>query len=75
MLDYGQELTMPAIKTLNMDLLAGLKPGLWAAISYDQERMVSTARTLDEVIRKAEKKGEKKPCVIRVPDPNTAWIL
>ena len=66
---------MPAIKTLNMDLLAGLKPGLWAAISYDQERLVSTARTLNDVIRKAEKKGEKKPCVIRVPDPNTAWIL
>jgi hypothetical protein len=66
---------MPAIKALNMDLLAGLKPGLWAAISYDQERLVSTARTLDEVIRKAEKKGEKKPFVIRVPDPHMPWIL
>jgi hypothetical protein len=75
MLPYEQELTMPALKTLNMELLAGLKPGLWAAISYDQERFVSTARTLDEVIRKAERKGEKKPFTIRVPDPHTAWIL
>jgi hypothetical protein len=66
---------MPAIRALNMELLAGLKPGLWPAISYDQERLVSTARTLDEVIRKAERKGEKQAFVIRVPDPNTAWIL
>jgi hypothetical protein len=66
---------MPKGKALNMDLLAGLKPGLWAAISYDQERLVSTARTLEGVVRKAIKKGEKKPCVIRVPDPNIAWIF
>lgn len=66
---------MPSVKVLNMDLLEGLKPGVWAAISYDQERLVTTARTLEDVVRKAKKKGEKMPFVIRVPDPNTAWIL
>jgi Family of unknown function (DUF5678) len=67
---------MPAVKTFNEVLLAGIAPGTWVAISPDQERVVATGATIEEAVRKAKDSGEKKqPFIIRVPVENSALIL
>ena len=66
---------MPAVKIPNADLLADIRPGLWVAISQDQERVICTGETMEEVLRKVREKGEKDPVIMRVPANNSAWIL
>jgi hypothetical protein len=63
------------IKVLNPKLLEGLPPGTWAAISEDQERVVGTGATIEEALRQAKEKGEKKPSIIGVPVDGSALIL
>jgi Family of unknown function (DUF5678) len=66
---------MPEVKVLNAELLAGLPPGTWVAISDDQERVVGTGATIEEAIEAAKRNGEKKPSVIGVPVDGSALIL
>jgi Family of unknown function (DUF5678) len=67
---------MPAVKTFDEELLAGIAPGTWVAISADQERVVATGATIEDAIQKAKEAGEKKqPFIIRVPLENSALIL
>ena len=67
---------MPAVKTFREELLAGIAPGTWVAISPDQERIVGVGATIKEAIRKAKDAGEKKqPFILRVPVENSAVIL
>jgi urocanate hydratase len=67
---------MPAVKSYNEELLVGIAPGTWVAISADQERVVATGATIEEAIQKAKEAGVKKqPFIIRVPVENSALIL
>ena len=66
---------MSPMKTLDEDLLSGLVPGSWAAISSDQDRLVATGRTVEEVLEEARKQGETHPFIVRVPTEDTALIL
>jgi|HubBroStandDraft_6_1064221.scaffolds.fasta_scaffold20447_4 hypothetical protein len=67
---------MPAVKTFDGGLLAGIAPGTWVAISPDQERVVATGATIEEAIQKANDGGEKRqPFIIRVPVESSALIL
>jgi hypothetical protein len=66
---------MPAIKTLNEDLLAGIVPGTWAAISENQEKVVAVGQSVEEVLKHAREAGEENPFVIRVPLKNSALML
>jgi hypothetical protein len=66
---------MPAIKIPRGDLLAGIKPGVWVAISPDQDRVIATGKTVDEVIRKVREAGEEEPFFIRVPEKGSALIF
>lgn len=66
---------MPEVKVLNEKLLADLPPGTWVAISEDQERVVGTGTTIEEALREAREKGEKKPSIIGVPVDRSALIL
>ena len=66
---------MPEVKVLSDKLLAGLPPGMWVAISEDQERVVGTGTTIEEALREAREKGEKKPSIIGVPVDRSALIL
>jgi predicted RNase H-like HicB family nuclease len=67
---------MPAVKSYNEELLVGIAPGTWVAISADQERVVATGATIEEAIQKAKEAKEKKqPFIIRVPVENSALIL
>jgi Family of unknown function (DUF5678) len=66
---------MPAVKTLNEELLSGIAPGTWVAISEDQEKVVGTGSTIEEAIKKAKENGQEKPYVIRVPSEHSALIV
>jgi predicted metalloprotease len=66
---------MTAVKTLNVELLAGLPPGTWAAISSDQERIVGTGQTVEQALAAAQKNGEDKPFLVRAPSENSTLIL
>lgn len=66
---------MPDVKVLDAKLLEGLPPGTWAAISEDQERLVGTGATIEEALRQAKEKGEKKPSIVGVPLDGSALIL
>jgi hypothetical protein len=68
-------MVMPAVKIPSADLLADIRPGLWVAISQDQDRVVCTGETVEEVLRKVREDGEKDPVIMRVPPNNSAWIL
>lgn len=67
---------MRVVKTYDDKILAGIPPGTWVGISHDQERVVATGRSIDAVLRKAKKAGEKKqPYIMRIPLTNSALIL
>lgn len=66
---------MSAIKTLDEELLSGLAPGTWAAISSDQEAIVGTGQTVEEAVQAAHDNGEDAPFLVRVPLENSALIL
>jgi hypothetical protein len=71
----GGESNMAALKTLNEDLLQGIAPGTWVAISRDQERVEGTGTTIEEAIKVAKENGEQNPFIIRVPSENAALIV
>src|ERR1035438_10394434 len=52
-------MAMLAIKIPSAELFANIRPGLWVAISPDQDRVICTAKTLEEVERKAKEQGEE----------------
>ncbi len=66
---------MPAVKTFDQGLLSSIPPGMWVAISHDQEKIVGKGLTVEEALQVAEQNGEEKPYIIRVPDNNSALIL
>lgn len=66
---------MPRVKTLNAELLADIPPNTWVAISEDQERVIATAATLDQVLDLSLKAGVEHPFVMLVPQINSALIL
>ncbi len=66
---------MSTMKTLDEELLSGIAPGTWAAISSDQTTVVATGQTVEEVVKAAHQKGEETPFIVRVPLENSALIL
>jgi hypothetical protein len=65
---------MPAVRTLPDELLIGIAPGTWVAISEGQDRIIATADSIDALLKKSRENGVPNPFVIRVPD-NSALIL
>ncbi len=60
-----------------IDLTTVLKDapaGDWIALSRGQERIVATAKSLDEAIKAAKEQGEENPVVMKVP-PVSALVL
>jgi hypothetical protein len=68
-------MVMLAIKIPNPEIFSNVRPGLWVAISQDQDRLICTGETLDEVARMAKEQGEEEPFVMRVPEDNSALIF
>lgn len=48
--------------------------GEWIALSKDAERIVATAKNLDDAIALAKAKGENDPVMMKVP-PVSALVL
>ena len=67
--------TVFAIKTFNQELLSGIAPGTWVAVSEDQERVVGKAMTVEGALEEAKRAGEEHPFVIRVPQNDSGLIL
>ena len=67
---------MPAsIETFNPELLKGIAPGQWVAISADQKRVAGAGSTLQEALAKAKESGDQNPFIIRIPIDKSALIL
>jgi hypothetical protein len=66
---------MTSLKTLDEQLLNGLAPGTWAAISSDQEKVVGTGQTVEQALEAAKVSGEEKPFLVRVPSENSTLIF
>ena len=57
---------MPAVKTFDGELLTGIAPGTWVAISADQKRVVATGSTIEQAIQNAKDAGEnEQPFIYR----------
>lgn len=41
--------------------------GEWVGLEKDQKTVIAAGKTLDEVLRKARKKGKEGPLVFKVP--------
>jgi hypothetical protein len=52
-------------------VLKGAPVGDWIALSHAQDRIVATAKTLDEAVRTAKVRGENDPVVLKIPPVNS----
>jgi hypothetical protein len=57
------------------ELLTGLPPGAWVALSHNGERVVAFAPDMREAIEKANAAGEEHPVILRIPESNAAFVL
>jgi hypothetical protein len=57
------------------DLLEGIPPGAWVAISEQQHKALAYGVDAQTVFNEALEKGEKLPLMVRVPDQNLAMFL
>ncbi|MFH1338854.1 MAG: DUF5678 domain-containing protein [Candidatus Omnitrophota bacterium] len=48
--------------------------GQWIALTED-DKVISAAPTLDEVLEKAKKKGFENPVISRIPDLKYDYVL
>ena len=56
-------------------LLAGVPKGAWVTLSGDEERIITYAAELSEVLEKAKALGESDPIVVRVPEDASHLLL
>lgn len=54
------------VATFDGELLRGIPPGTWVAISATQDRVAGTGATIDEAFARAREHGETEPSVLRV---------
>ena len=65
---------METVKSLS-DLLVGIAPGTWVAISEEHDSVISTGESLEAILGAAREKGVDHPFIFRVPDNDTLLIL
>ena len=47
----------------------------WVALSYNEKTVISSGKNLPKVIEEAQKKGEKRPIVTKVPKDYGNYVL
>jgi hypothetical protein len=57
------------------ELLDGIPPGAWVAISVGQHKVVAFGADAQAVLTEAREKGEQVPLIVRVPEQNVAMFL
>ncbi len=50
-----------------VDLLKGIPPRRWVALSFDRSRVVATGGSYGEVVDRAEEAGEHDPVLVMTP--------
>jgi hypothetical protein len=48
--------------------------GLWVALKQDESTVIASGKKLDDVLRKVEAQGYKKPIVTKVPKKDLVYI-
>jgi len=48
--------------------------GLWVGLKDDEETVVASGKSIDEVMKKAEEKGYPKPILYKVPAKLTYFV-
>ncbi len=75
-MDPAEGTTLPTlVKTFDQELLAGIPPGMWVAVSSNQEKIVGKGLTVEEALQEAKQNGEDHPFVMRVLERNSGLIL
>lgn len=65
-----------ASAALNLsELLKGIPPGAWVAISERTNSVLAYAADVQTVVELARAKGEQNPLVVRVPDQASTLFL
>lgn len=57
------------------ELLVGIPPGTWVAISEVEHRVVASGIEPTQVMDDAKHQGVAKPLIVRVPDESTVLFL
>lgn len=57
------------------EVLEGIPPGAWVALSNDEKRVVAYAAEMRDAIKEANDKGEEHPVILRVPISPAALCL
>jgi hypothetical protein len=57
------------------DLLKGIPPGAWVAISERQNKAIAFGLDAQAVQAEAQRKGEEQPLMVRVPEQTLAMFL
>jgi hypothetical protein len=66
---------MPATVADLPELLKGIPPGAWVAISESQNKTLAYGVDPQAVFNEAQQKGENQPLMVRVPDQTMAMFL
>jgi len=59
---------MATVKTFDQELLVGIAPGMWVAVSQDQEKVVGQGLTIEEALEQASANGQTNPHVLRASE-------
>lgn len=57
------------------ELLKGIPPGAWVAISEANHRVVAYGSDVNKVLMEAKEHGERSPVIMRVPETSTSLML
>lgn len=70
--DPGSESEPENISARSEELVAGVPPGSWAAISIDDQRVVATGATRGEAEENARRQGHGKLSLVQAPGESDA---
>jgi hypothetical protein len=58
-----------------LKMLREAEPGSWLALSSDESHLVASAKTLDEVLDRAEMAGHSDPLIVKAPTTLAPLVL
>ncbi len=63
------------MKALDMTPMIKKYPGYFLALSHDRKKVLGKARTPQEALEEAKRKGYKEPLLTRIPEENRSYLL
>ena len=62
------------MRTINWNSIYKKYKGLWVGLKDDEKTVISSGKTVKEVMQKAQKKGYREPILFRVPTEIIPYI-